>query len=253
MTTVPARDETWIRRFHDGPAGGGPRLVCFPYAGGSASYFLRLSQQLSPTAEVLALQYPGRQDRRMEPALDSLPDLADQVHEVLRSLGDGPTAFFGHSMGAVVAFEVARRMEAEGRSPLRLFASARRPPSVLTPESVHTLDDAGLVGELRKLSGTDQTFLEDPDLLAMILPVLRADYTAIETYQAEPGASVSCPISALAGDQDPRVDVEQMHGWAKHTSGSFDLTVFPGGHFYLGEQTAPVAAVVRDRLARAAG
>jgi pyochelin biosynthetic protein PchC len=118
---------------------------------------------------------------------------------------------------------------------------------------VHTLDDAGLVAELRRLSGTDQTFLEDPDLLAMILPVLRADYKAIETYRAEPGATVSCPISALVGGQDPRVELEQVRRWAIHTSRSFDLTVFPGGHFYLGEQVAPVAELVADRLALPVG
>jgi surfactin synthase thioesterase subunit len=253
MTAKSMPDEKWLRRYHDDRPDGSLRLVCFPYAGGSASYFLRLSKELASSMEVLAVQYPGRQDRRLEPPLTSLPDLADQAYQAVRTLDDRPTAFFGHSMGSIVAFEVARRMEAEGRGPVRLFASARRSPTASYPESVHTLDDAGLVAELRRLSGTDQMFLDDPDLLALILPALRADYTAIETHWADPGSTVHCPISALVGDEDPRASVEEMRSWERHTTEAFDLTVFPGGHFYLTDQVAQVATLIGDRLAKYGG
>ena len=144
---------------------------------------------------------------------------------------------FGHSMGALIAFEVARRLEADGPGPVRLFASGRRAPSTYRDEKVHLRDDAGILAEVRKMNGTASSLLSDDELMRAALPALRADYRATETYTCAPDTTVTCPISVLTGDSDPKTTMDEANAWARHTSGSFDLQVFRGGHFFLTEQT----------------
>ncbi|MFJ6725204.1 thioesterase II family protein [Streptomyces sp. NPDC091281] len=248
MSVSPADDGLWCRRFH--PAPDAPhRLVCFPHAGGSASYYLPVAAALSPRVDVVAVQYPGRQDRRAEPLLDDIGTLADRVHEALRGWDDRPLTFFGHSMGALVAFEVARRFERDGGGPTRLFASGRRAPSRYRDENVHRRDDDGIIAEVKSMSGTDDRLLGDDELLRMILPALRGDYRAVETYRAEPGATVACPVSALVGDDDPKTTVDEARDWERHTTGGFDLTVLPGGHFYLNDRAADVIKLLGEHIA----
>ncbi|MFG2353520.1 thioesterase II family protein [Streptomyces sp. NPDC048521] len=254
MTSAALDYDAWIRTFdaamEKGPVVDGLRLVCFPHAGGSASFYFPYAKLLRPEIEVLAVQYPGRQDRRGEPCLDRIATLADRAAEVLRvRRPDERLAFFGHSMGAAVAFETARRLErGPGPRVLRLFASGRRAPSVFRPEFVHRKDDDGLVAELQALSGTDPALLADPEVRALVLPTIRSDYRAIESYRCEPGASVACPVTVLIGDADPRVSVADARAWEGHTSGGFDLRVLPGGHFYLEEQRDVVVAGIRAAL-----
>jgi pyochelin biosynthetic protein PchC len=233
MTTPPAVDDKWIRRFHDSPQSR-TRLVCFPHAGGSASYYRAMSEELAPSVEVLAVQYPGRQDRYGEPFVTDIGALADRAFEALRPWGDRPFAFFGHSMGAILAFEVARRFQDRGATgPRRLFVSSHRAPSRTRPGTVHMRDDAGLVAAIRALGGTHQGFLADEEMLAVILPVIRNDYRAIETYSYTPGEPLDCPITALMGDTDSRTTVDDASAWKEHSRGAFELHVFPGDHFYL--------------------
>jgi surfactin synthase thioesterase subunit len=248
MSVAPMDASLWIRRFHPAPAGA-PRLVCFPHAGGSASFYYPVSQALEGRADVLAVQYPGRQDRRAEPSPDSIEGLVDGLYPALRTLLDGPTAFFGHSMGAIIAFEVSRRLAAqEGFSPTVLFASGRRAPSSVRDEHVHELDDAGVVREMQQLSGTDSRLLADEEVLQMIMPAIRTDYKAIETYRCAPDVTVGAPIVVLTGDDDPKTTLDEARAWQAHTTGSFDLKVFPGGHFFLVQQAAAVIGTVRDQL-----
>jgi surfactin synthase thioesterase subunit len=247
MTTTAVDDNRWVRRFHPAPDTA-PRLICFPYAGGSAGYFLPVSRALAPALDVLAVQYPGRQDRRLERQVDNLPELADRIAPALAGWTGGRYAFFGHSMGAILAFEVARRLERTGTGPAWLFASGRRAPSIQREETVHLRDDAGFLAELRQLGGTDRRILADPELLAMILPVTRADYRATETYVCPPGPPLSCPITVLTGDRDPKTTVEEASAWAAHTTAGFDLKVFPGAHFYIEEHRSSVIDVIRDTL-----
>ncbi|NUR91140.1 MAG: thioesterase [Nonomuraea sp.] len=249
--TDTALDEAWIRRFHPGP-GGSPTLACFPHAGGSASYFYPLSDLLSGSAQVVALQYPGRQDRRHEPCLSTIDELADEAYAALEPLLDGPVALFGHSMGATIAFEVADRMRARGdTAPLTLFASGRRAPSTHRDETVHLRDDAGLLAELKRLSGTASAVLDDEELTSMILPPLRSDYAAIERYRHRPGPRLDCPVAALVGDTDPRCTLDEARAWASHTNGPFTVTTFTGGHFYLADHQRAVADLVTRQLASA--
>lgn len=242
------RDQ-WIRRYHQAPDSS-VQLVCFPHAGGSASFYFPVSAALWPAVEVLAVQYPGRQDRRAEPNISSIPKLADKIFAAVRPLAERPLAFFGHSMGAVLAYEVALRLEAAGAEPLsRLYVSGRRAPSCYRLESVHQQTDEGMIAELRRLSGTSSGLLSDPETMEMILPALRSDYLAIETYRDSTCRSVAAPITVIIGDNDPKVTLDEAKAWAGHSTGPFDMRVFPGGHFYLVDQSSQVIQLISADLA----
>jgi surfactin synthase thioesterase subunit len=249
VTEHTALDELWFRRFFSAPDAE-CRLFCFPHAGGSASFYHPLARALAPSTDVLAVQYPGRQDRRAEPNFTGIDEVADQIADLLAPAPDRPFAFFGHSMGAIVSYEVTRRLEQRGLAgPVALFVSGRRAPAVHRIEEVHKGSDDDLLRALRDLSGTDPRILGDEEMLRMILPAVRSDYRAIECYRHAPGAPVTCPIIAIGGEEDPRASVEEMRMWAEHTAGAFDLHIFPGGHFYLVNEQRKVLAVVADRLA----
>ncbi|MFE0027837.1 thioesterase II family protein [Amycolatopsis sp. NPDC059021] len=241
--------EQWVRRFQPAPDAR-VRLVCLPHAGGSASFFFPVAKALAPAVEVLGVQYPGRQDRRHEPPLDSIDALAGRILEVLRHFDDRPLALLGHSMGAIIGYELALRMADAGLpAPVHLFASGRRAPSRYRDDDVHDVSDDRLVAELRKLGGSDAAMLADPELLEMILPAIRGDYRAVETYRHEPGRKLDCPITAFTGDRDPRVSVAEARAWAEHTTGPAELRVLPGGHFFLVDQAAAMIATMTEKLA----
>ncbi|MDT7802389.1 MAG: hypothetical protein QOI78_5822 [Actinomycetota bacterium] len=238
----------WVRRFHDA-TGSTARLVCFPYAGGSASFFHPVSARFSPGTEVVALQYPGRQDRRREPCIDDLGKLADEIADRLATLSAKPTVFFGHSMGAVLAFETAYRLERAGtNAPATVVASGRRAPSTRREDRVHERDDEGLIAELRRLNGTDSAVFGDDELLQLALPSIRGDYTAIETYRCEPGRRIAAPIAVLTGDSDPKTTLAEAEAWREHTEGAFTIRVFAGGHFFLADHQADVTAEIAGHL-----
>ncbi|GAA3736296.1 thioesterase II family protein [Streptomyces tremellae] len=252
MAPYATGESRWFRRFRPSREAE-ITLVCLPHAGGTASFYLPLSELLPPTVEVLAVQYPGRQDRLREPCIESVPEMARAVFDVLGPLAARrPVALFGHSMGASVAFELAALLEREpGTPPRALFASARAAPSLHRGGDIHRLDDAGLVAELHLLSGTDTQILDQHELLQLVLPSIRSDYKASETYRAEPGAPLRCDIVALTGEADEQVPVEEAAGWRQHTTGGFTLRVFPGGHFYVTDHAEAVAAAITDTLCTA--
>ncbi|WP_019925020.1 thioesterase II family protein [Nocardia sp. BMG111209] len=241
----------WLRRLPPGDGSAPARLICFPHAGGAATAFLPLARLLAPRVDVVGVQNPGRQERYAEPRLESIEALADGVLPSVRAAIDRPTVLFGHSMGAVQAFEVVRRLEREGSSVAALFVSSRRAAGHWRAETVHRRPDAGLVSELRLLGGTDGRIFEDEELARMYLPVVRSDYTAVETYRCEPGVRVGCPIVAVTGDRDPRVPVTEVREWAGHTAAEFRAHVFTGGHFYLTDHAAAVAALAEEVLTAA--
>ncbi|MET9710118.1 thioesterase II family protein [Nocardiopsis alba] len=242
------RANVWLRCLREAPEAES-RLVVFPHAGGAASYFFPLSRALSPKIEVFAVQYPGRQDRRREKTFEDVVPLAERLVEQLRPVDDHrPVVYFGHSLGATVAFEVARRLEAEGNGPRALIASARCAPSAHRSHEIHLLDDAGIVAELRKLSGTADRLLDDEELLETLMPAIRGDYKAAETYSYTPGPPLNCPVFGFYGDDDVRVGEEDLLGWKAHTVGGFELHGLPGGHFYPSENPTRTAEEIEARV-----
>ncbi|MDY7090267.1 MAG: alpha/beta fold hydrolase [Actinomycetota bacterium] len=238
---------TWLRRYHPLPEAP-VRLVCFPHAGGSASFYHPVSARHGGVADVVCLQYPGRQDRRLEPCLPDLGSLADAVTAELRALTEKPAVFFGHSMGAILAFEVALRLEAGGAGPRAVIASGRRAPSTVRSETVHERDDDGIVAELRRLNGTVPDLLGDEELLRMALPAIRADYRAIELYRSPPERRLSCALTVLTGADDPLTTVAEAARWKDHTTGTYRMKSFPGGHFFIAAQQAAVNAEIAAEL-----
>ncbi len=238
----------WVRRFHD--AGNDcTTLVCFPHAGGSASYFFRLSQALSPDVRVCAIQYPGRQDRCREPFVETIDELADHIYPVLNSMINAPVALFGHSMGAVLAFEVARRFEKLAQvKPTTVFASGRRAPSRYGGETIRLGEDADVVEQMRKLGGTDPRLLSDPDMRALVVPAFRNDARALEHYRRGVEVRISAPIGVMTAVDDPATTVEDAVARHEHTTAGGATHTFDGGHFYLEQHADRVATVIADAL-----
>ncbi|MBB6351447.1 thioesterase II family protein [Nonomuraea muscovyensis] len=233
----------WIRRYAERPEAGSV-VVCLPHAGGSATFYLPVARAAAPWADVLAVQYPGRQERRHEPCVETVAELADLIAEELEPWTARPVILFGHSMGATVAYEVARRLEARGLPPAGLFASARPAPSIVRDRGLHRLPDADLLEEMRRLGGTAGAVLREEELMRAALRAIRSDYRAIETYRHPEGPVLSCPVVALVGEDDPRASVEDAAAWRAHTTGAFRLHTFSGGHFYLTEHAQRVVALI---------
>jgi surfactin synthase thioesterase subunit len=251
-------DDPWVRRFREAHESS-PTLVCLPHAGGSASSYLALTRELAPEIEVLAIQYPGRQDRRADKSAETIAELADWVYAALGRRGtfdEGGSrpavSLFGHSMGAVVAFEIAVRMQRDGLAPpARLFVSGRRAPSIVRDGVLlHTLDDPGLIAEMKRVGGTHRAILDDPELQELFLPTIRSDYRVIESYRYTPGPPLNCPITVLNGDSDAAVTLEEAAAWETFGTGRFDSRLYPGGHFYLEEHVPQVAELLRAEFAK---
>jgi len=248
--THPAA-EPWLLRPlpQDNPPA---RLFVFHHAGGGGASYVSWARALRDVAEVLPVQLPGRENRRREAPYRSLPRVVSDLADELRPYLDAPFAFFGHSMGSFIGFEVARILrDRYGLPPAHLFVSGFRAPHL--PDSdppIYELPDAEFVDALRhRYDGIPAAILQDPEILALFLPVLRADLELVETYGYQSGEPLTCPILALGGDVDRRLDDDRLRSWGEHTSGGFDYRFFPGGHFYLQQQATAVQRLVAARIA----
>ncbi|MFF4387875.1 thioesterase II family protein [Streptomyces sp. NPDC001552] len=226
-------------------------LLCLPHAGGAATAYRTWPHALTPYARAVPVQLPGREDRFGEPLVRSAAVLAAQLadavaaHPVTR---DG-CALFGHSMGALLAFELAHELIARGRPPVHVFVSAYRAPQLpRRTRDVHLLDDAGLCGFLAELEGTQPELLEHPGLLEVLLPVIRADFELCETYRYQLRSRLDVPVTVLGGRHDAGVPPEDLHAWADVSGERFAVELFDGGHFYLRERQAAVLSVVAAAL-----
>ncbi|MEZ0073179.1 thioesterase II family protein [Planotetraspora sp. GP83] len=220
------------------------RLVCFPHAGGNASFYHSWHAHLPEHVELHAVQYPGRHDRVSEPLVRRMDEMADRAAKAIAPLARrGPVVLFGHSLGASVAHEVARRLAVR---PAALVVSGRPAPDRLRDTAVHLADDDTLWAEMGRLGGTEQEALDHPVLRELTLPILRADYEVAETYQPPARERLPAPIMAFIGDRDVEVSEDEARAWSEYTRGGFRLAVFPGGHFYLvPRERDVVAALVR--------
>lgn len=226
----------WVRQFHRPADPAAPPLVLCPHAGTGASAYRAYSAEFSRHFDVVALQYPGRQDRMKEPAAASIEELgAGAFEEFARSEHHtgAPITVFGHSMGGIVAFEFARAAEAAGATVRLLAVSAVPAPSRIAEHPRHPRDDDAILDRLIALGGTDPKIAANRDLLRMALPVLKADYTAIDAYRCAPDVRLAAPIHAFGGDDDPIVFAGDLHGWREHTAADLEVSLLPGGHFYL--------------------
>ena len=241
------RTQEWLRPLRAQPSPA-IRLICFPHAGGSATFFRDWAQWVPPGIDFVAVRYPGREGRFSEPFVDTIEEMADRVTEALLPVLDVPVAIFGHSMGASVAHEVAIRLERRHGVVLqRLFVSARLAPQVLRPASRDSGDEA-LLERIRLIGGAQTAAFDHPELRELLLPVFRADFRITDAYAPGRRALISSPITGFAGNEDPAVPVPSMHAWARSTSAAFDLQVFPGDHFYLVPCASAVVGALAGRL-----
>jgi medium-chain acyl-[acyl-carrier-protein] hydrolase len=226
--------ESWIP-WHKPNLKSRIRLFCFPFAGAGALIFHAWPDRLPAEVEVCPVQLPGRGTRLKEPPFTRLPPLVEALAQALIPLLDKPFAFFGHSLGALVSFELARRIRREsGLLPVRLFVSACDAPEIPhRGRAIHDLPKAELLTELRRLNGTPSELLDHEELMEIALPLLRADFAIYETYLYSTESPLDCPISAFGGLQDRRVLMSNLEAWRSHTNVSFSLQRLPGDHFFL--------------------
>ena len=232
------------------------RLICFSYAGGGAAVYRPWALSLPATVEVLAVQLPGRENRLREPTLRRMPELLGALLPALLPLLDRPFAFWGHSMGALVAYEAAHSLrEQGGPQPLRLLLSARRAPQLPDRDTpMHGLDDEAFVAEIqRRYNGIPPEVLQYPELLELLLPALRADMAVIESHQQSTTTRAhprfDGPISVFGGQGDARAPCHELEAWQAHTNEPVVMRQFSGGHFYFNDaevRRALLSAVAAD-------
>jgi medium-chain acyl-[acyl-carrier-protein] hydrolase len=246
QTTANAWLPLWERR-----ADARIRLFCFPYAGGNATVFSAWQQALAPDVEVCAVEYPGRWRRLREPPIANLNLLVEKTLEGLGGLFNSRFAFFGHSLGSLVAFELTRTLRRRGRTgPEHLFVSARPAPQRPTARPpIHHLPQEQFIVEVGKRYRALPTELQtDPELLALLLPALRADIAAVETHVYKDEPPLSCPITAFAGSDDSLMNSDDLTDWRLQTSAAFASYQMPGDHFFVNTCAARVMPIVRAAL-----
>lgn len=228
------------------------RLFCFPYAGGEALSFRDWAENLPSLVDVYAVQLPGRGGRITEPLFTSLSPLIEVIVKALLPHLDKPFAFFGHSMGALISFELARLLSREnGLQPTHLFVSGRRAPQLADKERItYNLPEQEFIEELRRLNGTPDEVIEQPELMEVMLPIVRADFKLCQTYVYSPGPPLSCPITAFGGLEDKEVTREHLEAWREQSSATFSLRMLPGDHFFLRESEPMFLTILSRELSR---
>lgn len=230
------------------------RLFCFPHAGGSAAFYRPWAKDLPTAIELHAVQYPGRASRLAEPMISDAHELAELVTDAMSSLLDRPVVLFGHSMGGTIAYEVARLLSDQGKSPAHLFvSSARAPHDRADMERYADKVDTDLIKHLSELGDTNADALREPELREIVLPYIRNDFKLIETYNERPGRRLKFPITAFAGNADPSLDPSRASKWSEVTNNEFTLRVLRGDHFYLLTQQSKVINEIQRTLLNSRG
>ena len=228
------------------------RLFCFPYAGGAAMIFRRWVDRMASSVEVCPVQLPGRGNRIREVPFTQMTPLVESVAEGLSPFLEKPFAFFGHSLGAIVSFELALKLQREGcKLPVHLFVSGRRAPCIPRQDPItYNLPDEQFVEELKRLNGTPKEVLEHAELMQLMLPVLKADFEISETYKHSGELLRGCPITAFGGKQDEEAPQDYLEAWHVHTTGPFKQRMLPGDHFFLHASEQLLLAAVNQELCR---
>ncbi len=230
------------------------RLVCLPYAGGGASVYRAWSRASDPDIEVCPLQLPGREGRIREAPYRRVEPLVEALLPVLEPVLSRPWAIFGYSMGALIGFEIAKRLVAEERpAPLALIAAAARPPHRMrTAHPLHALADGDFTAALRDLKGTPEAVLSHAELMELLLPTLRADFELCETYVCRYKEPIACPITAIGGTRDPNVPLEDLHAWGDLTTAGFRAFPLEAEHFFLESHASEIRLRVGEALSAGA-
>jgi len=231
---VPAVRNPWLA-YTRASAQAHVRLFCFPYAGGSAAIYRRWVTDAPPEVDVCPVQLPGREGRLLETPITSMDVLVEAVAQGLEDELAQPFALFGHSMGAILAYELSRLLRRRGAGrPLHVFVSGCSAPDIgITRIPIHALPRDKFTEELKRLNGTPEAVLQNAELMQLMEPVLRADFTAIERYVHRPGAPLDCPVTAFHGSEDPDVRMEHVERWRAHTTAQFERRSFAGDHFFI--------------------
>jgi len=226
------------------------RLFCFPYAGGGTSIFRTWQDMLPPDVTVCPVKLPGRENRLAEPPFTRISLLVRGMAHALRPFLNCPFAFFGHSMGALISFELARQLRRQkAPEPIYLFVSAQQAPQIpdLTPP-LHPLPEADFIEQMRRLNGTPEAILQNTELMRIMLPMLRADFAMCETYMYQEEEPLSCPISVFGGQQDGEVSYNSLAAWRNQTSSTFTLRLLPGTHFFIKDSPPLLQAISHDLM-----
>ncbi len=223
----------WLDTFNPNPDAK-LRIFCFPYAGGSPAVFRNWSNFLPKDIELTAICYPGRERRFVEPLCSEMSQLIEALYKDIQSVLDIPYVFFGHSLGALISYELAMRIQgARLQSPRKLIVSAKRPPNLpLTSTAISSLPDNLFLAELKKLNGTPARIYESDELMAFFMPIIRADFRLNEQYQFSHCELLNCPIDAWLGNEDCISDKE-MREWFELTTGQTSIKTFNGDHFFI--------------------
>lgn len=225
------------------------RLFCFPFAGGGASVFRLWQSSFPEDVEVISVQYPGRENRISERPIADLHALVACITDVLMPRSDLPFAFFGHSLGAKIAFETSKELfKRNGLYPLCLLVSGCRAPHLSVDRKIHHLDDKEFVESLRLYNGTPEAVLKNTELMDIFLPMLRADFILDEKYTSEIGVKINCPIYAFGGDQDIIAPFSSIREWSRFTEKEFKATLFNGGHFFFKDQQTSFLQMIHEYL-----
>ena len=237
---------SWLRSLTDEQAPA-RRLVCFPHSGGTAESYVSWIPRIRPGTELLAVQYPGRSDRFGVPLARGVREMSTGVADELDRLEPVPCTLFGHSLGALVAYETAVRLSAAGRPPESLTVSGSPPPGRAGTGRMHQARDADLWAQVCALGGMPPEVADDEELADILLPTLRADIAAHETYRPAPGTTtLTCPVRCYHGIGDPLVDEAHLPEWAETTTGPFTLTTRAGSHFHTFVDPESLAQEIQD-------
>jgi medium-chain acyl-[acyl-carrier-protein] hydrolase len=242
---------SWIKQMRSSNPEAAVRLCLFPCAGGSASSYQEWTADVPSFLDTFAIQLPGRANRFLEEPLKTLPPICQALCDELEQFATMPVAFFGHSLGALIAFDVCRELRRrKQRLPIHLFVAGRAAPQVpARKRPIRDLPDAEFLGELNRMGGIPPEIQENTELMDLLTPILKADITLHETYSLAPEPRLACPITAFGGVSDADVTLDDVRGWQEQTEAGFFFHEVEGGHFFVNAERKKLIQIITARLA----